>query len=159
LIHTASLRTGYEVKRIALAAAGAAIAGLAACSHAAAPAAAPASHRNAPVPVSCSRQYDTWQHGQGKGVIAALHAVSAASAMGATHALTAALQKARPAVVRAARHPVPACADPMGYWDVLLMHLNAAAASGSSASSARAAMSGVPQIEHELTVELKHTAR
>jgi hypothetical protein len=148
----------YEVKRIALAAAGAAVAGLAACSHAA-PAAAPASHRNPPVPVSCSRQFDTWQHGPGLGLIAALHAVSTVSTVGDSHVLSAALQKARPAVARAARHPVPACADPRGYWDVLLMHLNAATASRSSASSARAAMTGVPQIEHELTAELKHAAK
>ena len=147
------------MKRIALAAAVAAVAGLAACSHAAAPAAAPASHRNPPVPVSCSKQYDSWQHGPGKGLIAALHAVSTADTAGGTHVLTAALQKARPAVARAARHPVPACADPMGYWDVLLMHLSAATAGGSSASSARAAMTGVPKIEHELAAELRHTAQ
>ena len=147
------------MKRIALAAAVAAVAGLAACSHAAAPAAAPATHRNPPVPVSCSRQYDTWQQGPGKGLIAALHAVSTAGTVGDTHVLTAALQKARPAVARAARHPVPACADPLGYWDVLLMHLSAATASGSSASSSRAAMTGVPKIEHELAAELKHTAQ
>ena len=147
------------MKRIALAAAGAALAGLTACSHAAAPAAAPASHRNPPVPVSCSRQYDTWQHGPGKGLIAALHAVSRADTAGGTHVLTAALQKARPAVARAARHPVPACADPMGYWDVLLMHLSAATAGGGSASSARAAMTGVPKLEDELNAELKHTVK
>jgi hypothetical protein len=147
------------LKRIALAAAVAAVAGLAACSGAAAPAAAPASHRNPPVPVSCSKQYDSWQHGPGKGLIAALDAVSTADTAGGTHVLTAALQKARPAVARAARHPVPACADPMGYWDVLLMHLSAATAGGSSASSARAAMTGVPKIEHQLAAELRHTAQ
>jgi hypothetical protein len=147
------------LKRIALAAAVAAVAGLAACSHAAAPAAAPASHRNPPVPVSCSKQYGNWQHGAGKGLIAALHAVSTADSVGGTHVLTAALQKARPTVARAAQHPVPACADPMGYWDVLLMHLSAATAHGSSASSARAAMTGVPKIERELAAELEHTAQ
>ena len=69
--------------------------------------------------------------------------------------LTATLNKTRPAVSRAARHPVPACADPAGYWDVLLMHVTAAAASTGSASSMRAAMKGVPKIEHQLTAELK----
>jgi hypothetical protein len=153
------------LKRIALAAVGAAVAGLAACSHAAAPTAdhtpAPASHGTASpvVPVSCRQEYDTWQRGQGKGVMAALDAVSTAGAAGDAHALTAALQKAKPAVARAARHPIPACADPRGYWDVLLMHVNAAAASKGSASSARAAMTGVPKIEHELTTELKSTAQ
>jgi hypothetical protein len=152
------------VKRIiALAAAGAAVAGLAACSHATTPAAAtaPASHPAASpaVPVSCRQQYDTWQHGQGRGVMAALDAVSTAGTAGDAKTLTAALQQARPAVARAARHPIPACADPRGYWDALLMHVNAAAATKGSASSARAAMTGVPKIEHQLTTELKNTAQ
>jgi hypothetical protein len=153
------------LKRIALAAAGVTVAGLASCSHAAAPNAAhttaPASHATAtPVaPVSCRQQYDTWQHGQGRGVIAALDAVSTAGTAGDAQALTVALQKAKPAVARAARHPIPACADPRGYWDVLLMHVNAAAVTKGSASSARAAMTGVPKIEHELTTELKQTAQ
>ena len=69
--------------------------------------------------------------------------------------LTTTLKKARPAVVRAARYPVPACADPRGYWNVLLMHVNAAVGSTRSASSARAAMKGVPAIEKQLTAELK----
>ena len=147
------------MKRIILAAAGAAIAGLTACSHTAPPTAAPASHGSARVPVSCSQQYNTWKHGQGQGVIAALDAVSSAETAGDTRVLTATLKKARPAVARAARHPVPACADPRGYWDVLLMHVTAAAATKGSASSMRAAMKDVPEIEHALIAELKHTAR
>ena len=153
------------MKRIALAAAGIAVAGLAACSHAAAPTAArataPVGHGTASpaVPVSCRQQYDTWQRGQGRGVMAALDAVGTAGTARDAQALTAALQKARPAVAQAARHPIPACADPRGYWDVLLMHVNAAAATKVPASSARAAMTGVPKIEHELTTELKNTAQ
>ena len=127
-------------------------AGLTACSHAAVPAAAPAGVR---VPVSCSQQYDTWNHGQGKGLIAALDAVSSAATVGDTRVLTATLKNTRPAISQAARHPVPACADPRGYWDVLLQHVTAAAASTGSASSMRAAMKGVPQIEQQLTAELK----
>ena len=149
------------MKRIALAAAGAAVVGLTACSHTAAPAAAPASHGTVPAvaPVSCSQQYHTWNHGQGKGLMAALNAVSSADTAGDTHVLTAALRKARPAVARAARHPVPACADPRGYWSVLLMHVSAAAASTGSAASVRAAMTNVPKIERNLIAELKGTSR
>jgi len=149
------------MKWLALAAAGAAVVGLTACSHTAAPAAAPASHATVPAvaPVSCSQQYHTWNHGQGKGLMAALNAVSSADTAGDTHALTAALRKARPAVARAARHPVPACADPRGYWSVLLMHVSAAAASTGSAASVRAAMRNVPKIERNLIAELKGTSR
>ncbi len=143
------------MKRIIPVVAVAAAAGLTACSHAAAPAAAPASHPSVRVPVSCGQQYDTWAHGPGKGLIAALDALSSAQTAGDTRVLTVTLARIRPAISRAARHPVPACADPAGYWDVLLRHVTAAAASTHSASSMRAAMQNVPKIEHELTAELK----
>jgi hypothetical protein len=42
---------------------------------------------------------------------------------------------------------------------VLLMHVNAAVASKSSASSVRAAMQDVPKIQHKLTTEVKQTAQ
>jgi hypothetical protein len=150
-----------EMKRLALAAAGAAIVGLSACSHTTAPTAAPGSQgTGTPIPaVSCNQQYSSWEHGQGKGLLTALNAVSSAETAGNAHVLTVALKKARPAVARAARHPIPACADPMGYWSVLLMHVNSAVTSKGSASSVRAAMKDVPKIEHKLIVEVKHTAQ
>jgi hypothetical protein len=109
-------------------------------------------------PVSCGQQYATWEHGNGKGLIAALNAVSSAVTVGNAYALTAALKKAEPAITRGARYPLPACADPRGYWDVLLMHVNAAAASKGSASNTRAAMKDVPKITQNLTNELKQIA-
>jgi hypothetical protein len=164
--------TEYEMKSLAVAAAGAAVVGLAACSqttaHSAAPASPGTAHAAAPAspgtsgpvaPVSCKQQYVAWERGHGKKLIAALNAVSSAGAAGDAHVLTTALKKAKSAVARAPRHPMPACADPRGYLSVLLMHVNAAAASGSSASSVRAAMAGVPKIEHELTAELRTITR
>lgn len=149
------------MKRLALAAAGAAVVGLTACSHGGAPTAAAARHETVTpaVPVNCSQRYDTWKHGHGKDLITALKAVSSAETTGNTHVLKAALKKARPAVAGGTRHPMPACADPRGYWDVLLMHVNAAAAGKASPSSVRAAMKDVPKIERQLTAELKSTAR
>ena len=151
--------TEHPLKRTFLVAVGVAAigAGLTACSHAAAPTAASAGHGTVRTPVSCSQQYHTWRQGQGKGLIAALRAVSSAETAGDTKVLTVTLQRVKPAVARAAHHPVPACADPRGYWDVLLMHVNAAAATKQSVSSVRAAMKGVPAIEHQLTAELKQT--
>src|SRR5690242_13553096 len=122
-------RTEYQMKSLAVAAAGAAVAALAACSQAAAPAAAPAGPATVKPPVSCGQQYRSWAHGQGKGLMAAFDAVSSAETAGNARLLTVALKKAKPTVARAARHPVPACADPRGYWSVLVMHVNAAAAS------------------------------
>src|SRR5206468_8045286 len=97
---------------------GAAVAGLTACSNTATHTTAPATHGSGtPIPpVSCSQQYSIWKHGQGKGLIAALDAVSSAVTAGDDQVLTATLKKAKPAVARAASHPVPACADPRGYW-------------------------------------------
>jgi hypothetical protein len=148
------------VKRIILIVAGAAAAGLTACSgNAAAPtAAAPAGHKTVVrVPASCGEQYSAWAHGRGKGLVAAVDAVSSAATAGDPHALKAALKKARTAVASAARHPMPGCADPRGYWYVLLMHVNAAAAKGTTPSSIRAALTGVTHIQHQLTAELKQT--
>jgi hypothetical protein len=143
-----------KLKRIMAVVVTAAAAGLTACSHAAAPAAAPASHPSVRVPVSCSQQYNTWNHGPGKGLIAALGSLSSAATAGNTRVLAATLTRTKPAITQAASHPVPACADPAGYWNVLLMHVTAAAASTHSASSMLAAMHDVPEIDRQLTAEL-----
>ena len=113
--------------------------------------------RSARAQVSCSQQYTTWIHRQGKGLVAALGTVSSAATAGDAHVLTVTLKRVRPTVARAARHPVPACAGPRGYWDVLLMHVNAAAAARHSPSTVRAAMEDVPVIQRQLTAELKQT--
>jgi hypothetical protein len=151
------------MKRLALAAAGAAVMTLTACGgHSAAPsgAAADGSANNggATAPVSCKQQYHQWSSHQGKGVMGALQGVSSAAKAGNAHVLTAALTHARPAVAKGAKHPIPACADPRGYWPVLLMHVNAAASSKSSASSAKAALQGVPKVMNELSAYVKQTA-
>lgn len=168
------------MKRIALVAAGAAVAGLTACTHSTVPSAAPArppsssatttrppspsaATASTPAPThsatlaDCRQQYNTWQQGPGKGLVATLSAVGSAAKAGDSHALTTELKAARPVVARAAKYPVPSCADPKGYWTVLLMHVNAAAASTGSASSLQAAINGVPTITNALTAELQRT--
>lgn len=149
------------MKRIALAAAGAAaVTALTACSHAATSSTAPPS----PLPVirstsvaDCIQYYKTWKDGNGKGVVATLSTVSSADKAGDTQVLSTVLKKAKPAIARAARFPMPACADPKGYLGVLLMHVNAAE-SAKSVSTLRAAMKGVPKIQRELTAELNRIA-
>ncbi|HEX6519256.1 MAG TPA: hypothetical protein VF070_04465 [Streptosporangiaceae bacterium] len=144
------------MKRIALALAGAAVVGLpavglTACTNTATPT---ATRGAVSVPVSCAQRYQAWNNGPGKGLTATFDAVSVAGRAGDPKELTVALKKARPAIGQAGRNPVPSCADPAGFWSVLLMHLNAAASTGSAASM-RAAMKDVPSIEHQLTAELK----
>ena len=184
------------MKRIALAAAGAAVAGLTACSHTATPAAAPANPTASPaasaasagpassaghpasaasparpsaaggspaamhsaMAATCKQRYDSWQQGPGKGLVAALNAVNAAETAGNAQALTAALRQAAPVVAKVTRNPLPSCADPKGYWEVLLMHVTAGTASTASPSSLQAAMKSVPAITSELTAELKRTS-
>ena len=158
------------MKRLALAITGAAVAGLAtACTHTATPSAAHASQATSSATAAspsttpsvsaadCRQQYDTWKQGPGKGLVAALTAVGSAGTQGNTQQLTTALKQAQPAVARAAKSPVPACADPKGYWEVVLMHVNAAASSTGSAASLQAAMKGVPQLTNQLVAELNRT--
>ena len=140
------------MNRIAVAAACAAVAGLAACTNTAA---GPAAQGTAPVPVSCGHQYQAWDDGAGKGLMDTFHTVSAASTAGDLKMLTITLKKAKPAVARAARNPVPACADPRGYWSVLLMHMSAAVTSTGSATSVRAAVKDLPKLDHALAAELR----
>jgi hypothetical protein len=154
---------GYLMKALAIAAAGAAVIGLTACSHSATPKAGSVSHGTgagtAVAPVSCSQQYRAWTHGEGSGVMDALNAVTSAATAGNARALTAALHQARPAVAKAAKHPIPACADPSGYWNVLLMHVNAAVSSKASASNVHAALQEVPKIHNQLVDEVKQIAQ
>jgi hypothetical protein len=142
------------MRRLALAAAGAALLGLTACHDSPAPSAAPQADRT---PVSCAHQYRAWAHGGGTDVLQALHGISSAATTSNDQALTAAMKQAKPAVAKAVRHPIPACADPRGYWNVLLMHVNAATGGEAPVASVRAAMQGVPKIHHQLLVEVKQT--
>jgi hypothetical protein len=149
------------MKGLALIAASAAVIGLTACSHSTSHRGAAESHGSAaPItPVSCSHQYRTWNDGEGKGVMGALDAVTSAATARHARVLTAALKEARPAVAKAAQHPIPACADPRGYWSVLLMHVNAATAGKGPASSVRAALQDVPKIHQQLIAEVKQVGK
>jgi hypothetical protein len=143
------------MKRLALAATGAAVMGLTACGHSSGTDAAPKTDR---APLSCTQQYRSWAQGDGKGVMGALHGVSSASTSRHGEALTAALKQARPAVAKATRHPIPACADPRGYLTVVLMHIHAAASSTGSAATTRAAVQDVPKLMHSLVVDVNQAA-
>lgn len=148
------------MKRVAFVAAGAAVLGLTACTHDAAPGATPASRGTPAVaaPVSCSQQYRMWAHGEGKALMDAFDAVTSATKSGHAHVLAGALRHARPAVAKATRHPIPACADPRGYWSALLMHVNAAVA-GTGRAGVRAALQDVPKIHHQLVAEVRENAQ
>jgi hypothetical protein len=130
---------------------------LSACGHSSGPDAAPKSQQRAPV--SCTQQYRSWSHGQGKGVMGALHGVSTAATSRNSQELAVALKHAKPVVAQATRHPIPACADPQGYLTVLLMHVHAAASGTGSAASARAAVQDVPKLMDSLVADVHQAAR
>jgi hypothetical protein len=154
---------------VAAMAAGALVA-LSACSHSAATSAGAAASPSAAVhsaatpsaaPVNCPQAYAAWRHGHAKKFVSAIDAVDSASRTQDAAELSAALKKARSAVAKAARYPMPACADPRGYWTALLMHVNAAAGTGHSPSgraSIALALKGIATLQHELGAELKRTA-
>jgi hypothetical protein len=153
------------MKALALpAAAASALIALAACSSPAPSATAHVRHvtdTHRAVLVNCPKEYAAWKLGPGKKVVGALDAVDSANTAGDVPALRAALKQAGSEVTKAARFPIPACADPKGYWTALLMHVNAAAESKgpqSGVASIALALAGVPKIEHELNTELKSTA-
>src|SRR5712691_6148678 len=153
------------MKPLALAAAAAsAVVALAACSQSATTSAgsatSPAVTRSA-AQVSCPQRYDGWRHGPAKKLIAAIDAVDSASKAHDLPARRAAVKKAGRMVGAAVRYPIPACADPRGYWTALLMHVNAAAGSASSGpgrASITLALKGVSTLKRELSAELRHTA-
>lgn len=159
------------MKPLALLAAVGAVAILAACSQTSRTSAtqtspakqtSPANVTRPPALVNCPQLYDNWKNGAAKKTIAAVNAVASAISANDISAEIAAVKKAAPAVDTAASHPIPACADPKGYWDALLLHVNAAVGSVKSATgraSIMVALKGVPQLEHELSAEVKRTAQ
>ena len=143
---------------------GAAVLGLAGCTssggHRTPRAAVPVSSsaRALRVPVGCADQYRGWMRGEGKGVMTALDTVAAAARGADGRTVQRALRHVRPTVVRAAAHPIPACADPRGYWAALLMHVNAAVSGQATGAGLRAALRDVPEIHRQLVIEVKHVA-
>lgn len=126
-----------------------------------APQASPPTSTHSAVLINCPQLYDAWQNGPAKKIVAALNAVDSVSTVDDIHAQIAALKKAAPQVATAARHPMPTCADPKGYWTALLLHVNAAASSANSRAKTTpitVALKAVPRLERELSAELKRTA-
>jgi hypothetical protein len=89
----------------------------------------------------------------------ALQGVSSAVKSGDGQSVSAALARAKPAVVTAARRPIPSCADPRGYWNVLLMHVSAATGLHSSPTGVRAALVDVPEVMDALRTGVKQSVR
>jgi hypothetical protein len=153
-------------RRIVLAALAAAITAAAAGCGAHPAAAAHHATAGAPSP-SCAQQYAAWKRGgalaPGKRLAAALQAAQSASASEDIPATLAALKTAGSAAAGLGRYPMPACADPGGYWSAILARIRAAGDNAGTASGlaalllAEAPLQAVPGLQAELAAELQRT--
>jgi len=137
-------------------------------SPAATPAAAVATARPvAAASPSCKEQYSAWKTGpalaQSKKLTRALNAVESAGNSDDFPDLTAALKKSGAAAVVLLRYPMPACADPHGYWNSILDRIRAAGDNAGTSSGlsglllAEVPLKDVPSFEKKLDAELKKT--
>jgi hypothetical protein len=118
-------------------------------------------------PLTCKQQYDPWKTGparaQGKQFEADLSKLSAAGSAEDITAMTSALKTAGADATALEQYPMPACADPGGYWVQILAHIKAAGDNAASASGLSALILAevpakqVPGLEAKLTAELKRT--
>ena len=135
---------------------------------AAAPAAATAAatHSAAAAP-SCEQQYKAWKNGAAKPLGTKLKAESKAlQAAGDTEdipALLSALKAVGKTAAWLEAYPVPACADPHGYWNKILARIKAAGDNAGADTGltglllAEAPLKAVPGLEKKLDGELKRT--
>jgi hypothetical protein len=145
-----------------------AVVALAACgARPAAPAAPAAAVRTAAAPPSCRQQYGIWKQGPARALVGNLDAADgrarSAAAAEDIPVLSAALKAAGAAAAALAAYPMPACADPRGYWGAMLARIRAAGDNAGSSSGlsglllAEAPLQAVPGLEAKLTAELKRT--
>ena len=120
----------------------------------------------APSP-SCLQQYRGWgsgpEHAAGENLTAALTRLQAASSASDVPATSAALKRAGMAARTLEHYPIPACADPKGYWHAVLLRIEVAADhAGASNGQTALALAGevlrrLPVLERNLATELKGT--
>lgn len=119
-------------------------------------------------PLTCKQRYDAWKTGparsQAEQLTADLKKVSAAGSAEDIRALTSTLKTAGADATTLEQNPMPACADPGGYWEQMLARIKAAGDNAGSASGlggillAEAPLKQVPGLEQKLSAELKQAA-
>jgi hypothetical protein len=121
----------------------------------------------APPSPSFMPQYRVWSsgpaHAAGENLTAALNILQAASSASDIGATSAALKRAGVAARTLAQSPIPACADPGGYWRAVLVGIqdaadNAGTSQGQEAlTAAGVALKRMPVLERKLAAELRRT--
>lgn len=156
--------------RTLFAAAGVAVIGLVtACGTQSAPVAAappaPARAAATSAPRTCAQQYAVWKKGPavapGKKLTAAIAAFQSVGATDDIPETLKAIEAAGTEAARLAQYPMPACADPHGYWTAMLIRVKAAGDNAGSSSgvagllATEAPLQAVSGLETKLDAELK----
>jgi len=115
----------------------------------------------------CLVQYRLWAsgpaHAAGDSLTAALNSLAAATAASDIATTGAALKRAGTAARAVEHYPIPACADPKGYWRAVLLRIEAAADSAGTSNGpgtltiAQGVMKQMPTLERKLATELQVT--
>jgi hypothetical protein len=115
----------------------------------------------------CMVQYRLWAsgpaHAAGDNLTAALNNLAAASAASDIATTSASLKRAGMAAKALEHYPIPACADPQGYWRAVLLRIEAAADSAGTSNGpgtltiAQGVMKQMPALERKLATELQVT--
>jgi hypothetical protein len=115
--------------------------------------------------LSCNQQYAAWKTGpardQAKQLTSDLKAVQAAGDSEDVPELTSGLQTVGNDAKALEQYPMPACADPAGYWNKILTRVQAAGDNAGSSSGfgalmlAEAPLEALPGLESKLDAELK----
>jgi len=115
----------------------------------------------------CLVQYRLWAsgpaHAVGDNLTAALNGLASASATSDIATAGAALKRAGTAARSLEHYPIPACADPKGYWRAVLLRIETAADSAGTSDGqgtltiAQGVMKQMPALERKLAAELQIT--
>jgi hypothetical protein len=127
----------------------------------------PASSASSAPPQSCLQQYRSWNagpsHAAGENLVAALNGLEAVTVTSDANGTGAALKRAATAAASLGHYPIPACADPKGYWRAVLVRIQAAAKAGGTpngqgtVAAAKAALKDMPALDLKLADELRQT--
>lgn len=126
-------------------------------------------HRDATAaPLTCAQQYASWKtgsaYGDGKQLATDANAVSTAGKNDDITAVDSSLKTLGAEAATLEAYPMPACADPKGYWAQSLADMKAAGDNAGSASGlsgvilAEAPLKKVTPLEAKLSAELAKTA-
>src|SRR5215469_15543417 len=117
---------------------------------------------------TCAQQFTAWQNGPAKAVaekiVPSLNQVQSSAKTEDIPELNAALKAVGTIAQQLQAYPMPACADPAGYWTQMLGYLKAAGDNAGSSSglagllTAIAPLEKVPGVEASLQAELAKNA-